>query len=100
MVDEIAGGGEEIGQTPSHDKKCGSEIAWYKKGYRKNVSKSQEKMTKYGFSGEPKSGRHVTITHQILASVDRVLCIKILPRSDEKWWETLRKIFLAYYFTL
>ena len=47
--------------------------------------------------GEPKSGGHLTITHQMLASIILVLYAIILPRSDKTWWEILGKMLLAYY---
>ena len=34
--------------------------------------------------GELKGGGHVTITHWTLASIIRVFCIMILPRSDTR----------------
>ena len=42
-------------------------------------------------SGEPKSGGHVTITHQMLASIIQVFCVIILFRTDKRWLETLGK---------
>ena len=34
--------------------------------------------------GEPKSGGHVTIIHQVLASIIQVFWVIVLPRSDKK----------------
>ena len=47
--------------------------------------------------GEPESGGHVTITHQILASIVRVFWVINLPQSDKRWWEIFDKVFLACY---
>ena len=46
--------------------------------------------------GEPKSGGHVTITHQMLASTFWVFSGISLSQSDKKCGENLCKTFLAY----
>ena len=36
---------------------------------------------RHTYPSEPKSGGHMTITHQMLASIFQVFCVTILPRS-------------------
>ena len=41
--------------------------------------------SKMRYPGEHRSGGHMVITHQMLASTLRIFCVVSLPRTDRKW---------------